>query len=805
MIRLTGIRAEQRASEHKERIIDEYLAVPGGAGLRHRAFIRLAARLIARREWPGFETIENEIRTLGEETERDRAEIESAIRSAQQKITPIPLELPVHKPKKSVRRRFAAQAAQTDAIPVERVSDDLHRDDIRAAKTLLIRGGTGMGKSWTIYDYLNSLPDDQRVTTGVLFYLLTLALVNNIDGAVHYQDANDEYQELLGLSARLVSTVSSLYKFSRAGGVVWFDEAEENLEFLACSNTFTPGERILNFAAFKRLVTTANQLIMTSANLSDITEKWVQTHRPGPITFKRYRPAKPRGKVAFLRDHTAGFCMVEKLLARARGQVWTMHSSEAQAADLADWARERGYRVLKITSDTSQTETVRAAIDNQHSERSAYDLVVITTAAGAGVDVSEPIYAKVGFFSARPLSPRQGIQLFGRVRNAQRSYAVVPPESEGYKTPTADDLLTDRLKRERWTAAHVGMTPHDSGDYLELLQLWAQFTALDLKEKARWRHYFTQRLQAEGFTVVENNASAPEAFAAALDQWRADRQEQKTALVVGATGQALSDDDLENLRREGQEISRHLKLRNVRFKVNEARGDDAMTPLDADLIERSGRSKLFHLRDLLRSEIDLLDEDRQEALRGNAIQKRRYKALNQRVLGKLLSLAGFKVGTVEQRFLMFAGYFKEERSATEVAERFGAFTGDEAMRLFKALGHYGNNAQTVIGLCRWLLDYFGLCLMSRQLRSEGTRMMFYRIDLETFEYRLDRARRANGLSKNVNLEITTTFLDASIPTDILPNETEEEFATYTTQKQLHIMLAEHTVPVGEGYSVCAQV
>ena len=678
------------------------------------------------------------------------------------------------------------------------VSDNLRRDDIRAAKTLLIRGGTGLGKSWAIYDYLNSLPDDQRVTGVVLFYLLTLALVNNIAGAVHYQEASSEYQAALGTFPRLVSTVSSLYKFGRANGVVWFDEAEENLEFLASSNTFTPAERLLNYAATKRAVQTADQLIMTSANLSTITEQWVKSHRPETITFKRYRPAKPRGKVTFLRDHTAGFCMVDKLLAHRRGQVWTMHSSEAQAADLADRAREQGYRVLKITSDTSQTETVRAAIDNQHDERSAYDLVVITTAAGAGVDVSEPIYAKVGFFSARPLSPRQGIQLFGRVRNAQRAYAVVPPESEGYKTPTTDELLTDRLKREIWTATHQGREPHISGDYLELLQLWAQFTALDLKEKARWRHYFTQRLQTEGFTVVENNAGAPEAFAAALDQWRADRQEQKIASVLSATGQAISDDDLAELRQTGEEITHDLKLRNVRFKVNEARGDDAMTPLDDDLIDRSGRAKLFRLRDLLRSEIDLLDEDRKEALDGTAIQKRRYKALNQRVLGKLLSLAGFKVGTVEQRFLMFAGFFKEERSAAEVAERFSVFTGDSAMRLFKALGHYGNNAQTVIGLCRWLLDYFGLSLISRQLRSAGVRMMFYRIDLDRFEYRLDRARRANSLSKNVNLEITTTFLDTSIPADVLPGETGEGFTTYTTQKQLHTMLAALTTPVGKG-------
>ena len=54
MIRLTGTRAEQRASEQKQRIIDEYLTVPGGAGLRHQAFIRLVAKLIARRDWPGL-------------------------------------------------------------------------------------------------------------------------------------------------------------------------------------------------------------------------------------------------------------------------------------------------------------------------------------------------------------------------------------------------------------------------------------------------------------------------------------------------------------------------------------------------------------------------------------------------------------------------------------------------------------------------------------------------------------------------------------------------------------------------------
>jgi hypothetical protein len=137
--------------------------------------------------------------------------------------------------------------------------------------------------------------------------------------------------------------------------------------------------------------------------------------------------------------------------------------------------------------------------------------------------------------------------------------------------------------------------------------------------------------------------------------------------------------------------------------------------------------------------------------------------LNRRIVEKLLTLPGF-TGSGEDQFLAFVEYFKTERSADDVKERFSAFTTPEALRLFEALGHYGTNARTATGLCRWLIEYFGLKLVSRQHRVEGIREMVYQIDAEILAYRLERARQAAAnrqaeASKNIDSEAKYIFLD----------------------------------------------
>lgn len=666
------------------------------------------------------------------------------------------------------QRDIATPAAPSNgAKAVRYVSDDLPPHVLAAAGDVLIIAPTGLGKSRAAADYAKTKPADCTITAIAQFRLLTIGL-SAVMCIPHYEDADGTHQRALAVLPQLVSSVSSLYKFERKGGLWIIDEIEGVLDFLASSSTFTGNGTITAYRAFKAGVRSAEQVVGMDANLSDIAITWLEKQR-GKVTVKRYQSAQERGKVTFLRDFSAGVYMLDNLLNKRQGQVYVPCSSEADASTLYDRYKDE-YRVIKITRDTANTPAVQAFIRSPEA-RGEYDLVIYTSAMGAGVDISEPVYARVGFFLRSPLAPEQAIQIYGRVRNARLSYAVVPPHSEGYSTPSASEILGDWLKREVWTAARTGRPADITGDYLEIAELAAQFKARRMRETAQWRMYFAQRLKQNGYKVQANNAKAPPAFAEMLKDWRKQRRDDQWGVVLNAVEQALPDEELDALRIRGVEITTDLKLRNVRYRIEGALGHDDLKDADRDLVDERGRRRLFRLRDLFTETTALIDSDRAQAEEGRALQKRRYHALNQGVIAKLLRCAEFE-GTVEKQFLAFAEYFKTERSRTDLEARFAVFTTPEALSLFEALGHRGNNARTAHGLCRWLIEYVGLKLNSRQRRiDDGSRQMFYQADAEVLAYRLERARRAaqvreGRLSKNVHSPFNNTFLDSSAKAEV---------------------------------------
>lgn len=636
------------------------------------------------------------------------------------------------------------------------VSDDLTPDAIGRERTLLIAGPTGLGKTRAVADYANGLPADEHITAIAQYRLLTDALAGVLENAHHYEDADAARQQALGQVARLVTSISSLHKFERSGGLWIVDELEGVLQFIVHSDTFKANGALAAYRALKTGIVSADQFIGMDANLSSIAIDFIKSLR-GSVTVKRYRPLKPRGKIILLKNRAAAIHTIGKLLAHRRGAVYVPCSSEVTATDVADFYAEQGYRVLKITRDTSNTAIVQAAIRHQDARKN-YDLIVYTSAMGAGVDIPEPVYAVVGIFDLTPLDPEHALQLFGRVRNARKHYAAVPPASDGYPTPTATELLADRIKREFWTAGQTGATPHVADDYLELLKLWSQSEERHRRESARWRFYFTRRLTDNGYTVQENGASAPKAFADGLDDWRQTRRDGEWDFVREADELALPDEEVDILRQRRVEITRELKLRNVRYKIETALAHNVVSEQDRDLMNPRKRASLFRLTDLFTDEDDLLKEDRLQSDEGRPLQKRRYQTLKRRLFSKLMRLVAID-GTPEAQFSTFLAFFEDEHTASEVAERFAAFTSDEAMRLFKALGHFGNNARTIPGLCRWLLDYFGLSLGSRRIGRADDRQMAYQLDADELAYRLERARRAAEMrTKNVYPEHEYTFV-----------------------------------------------
>ncbi len=750
---------DQRAARYAEIAIDNLLAELAATRTnRNNAGFRIGCKIYGfiLGGWPGVSArdIECRLEEALEATELPEQEIRSLIRSIQYQAKPRPLELPdrprnvqsATNKRQKVRRPSHQQDMDTDnihidnpseTIPVRYVSDDLTPDDIAATKTLLIQAATGTGKTHAIAAYANALPNDTQLTGVAQFRLLTQSLRHTIHNSSHYSDSDSHHQHALSHESRLVSSVSSLYKFNRQGGVVIADEIEGVLQFVLNSRTFSDDGAVQAYRAFKTLIQGADQVIGMDANLSDITTEWIRGLR-GEVLVKRYRRTDRRGKVTFLSSPYATIQKIGKLLARQQGSVYVPCSSEETASQVTDWYMEQGYKVMKITTDTSNTPPVQAFIQSPEN-RQDYDLVVYTAAMGAGVDISEPVYAIVGIFTQSPLTPGDAIQLFGRVRNAKHYFAAVPNTVDGYATPNVSKLLADRLLREQNTAQRLTRSSAASGEQLEMLQLWAQFEERRQRETARWRQYFAARLKANGYTVAANNAKPSKTFTTQWSTWLETRNETGWQIILAAQGQALPDGDLDKLKLAGHEITRDLKLRNTRYKIEQALHHENVTDQDRDLVKTLGRKRLFRLTDLVSESAELLAADAQENDEGVPLAQRLYRHFDYEVSARLFSMIGLN-GSPETQFLAFTAFFQEKQTATTISERFAAFGTPEALDRFQALGHRGNNARTVTGLCRWFLKYFGISLHSEQTGRGPDRQMTYWIDADHLAYRLERAR-----------------------------------------------------------------
>jgi hypothetical protein len=127
-------RAQKYAHAAKEGILNEALATPVGVGQRHEAFNAACMKAVARAKggWYGFEGIDQDLRIVGQQLDRDPDEIERGIRGAWDKAESFPMSLPDNPPAHHNGRRElqVAQAAPAPPPPAPaspitwRTSDD---------------------------------------------------------------------------------------------------------------------------------------------------------------------------------------------------------------------------------------------------------------------------------------------------------------------------------------------------------------------------------------------------------------------------------------------------------------------------------------------------------------------------------------------------------------------------------------------------------------------------------------------------------------------------------------------------------
>jgi hypothetical protein len=127
-------RAQKYAVGAKEGILNDALSTPIGTGQRHKAFNDACMKAVARAKggWYGFESIDQELRIVGQQLDRDPDEIERGIRGAWDKAEAYPMTLPDNTPaaangSRELQIAQAAPAVPPAAVPTAltwRTSDD---------------------------------------------------------------------------------------------------------------------------------------------------------------------------------------------------------------------------------------------------------------------------------------------------------------------------------------------------------------------------------------------------------------------------------------------------------------------------------------------------------------------------------------------------------------------------------------------------------------------------------------------------------------------------------------------------------
>jgi|GEM_PF-6709522 len=106
-------RAGRYAQAAIQHITEEYLAVPGGTGLRHSGYAKFAAAVWSRRDWLSGVDVESHIIRIGEQTARSAQEIQDMLNWVRREVQNLPLSLPDKTP------------AKRNTIPIVNISESL--------------------------------------------------------------------------------------------------------------------------------------------------------------------------------------------------------------------------------------------------------------------------------------------------------------------------------------------------------------------------------------------------------------------------------------------------------------------------------------------------------------------------------------------------------------------------------------------------------------------------------------------------------------------------------------------------------
>lgn len=730
---VTGTRAERYAASAKDGLLRDYYAVPGGTGQRHGAYVNLAAALITRHkgDWPGFDDAVADLRAAGRATERTNAEIESAIKWAQQTVDALPLALPTRSPHQSTAPRpYALPTVTGDINLALRYVSDAPAELLPTEGALIVRSPMNTGKTRLAARLIARLGAALGRSARVLVITHRQALAHDLTDRLNREGLHFEcYKGLTGADLRridrLVICANSTPKLIAGIGAalpsydaVFIDESEQVLDHFG-GGTFRKGDAITAHETVRALIAAARLAVLMDAHAGERSRTWLREAGKTPHVLTNSVVVE-RGTLALYDSREALIHAVNRLAADQAGPVVIPTSSKREAKRLARYyTRQMGAdAVYMVCSENSESFETQAFIRTINQRLPQLRIFIYTASLGTGVDITCPVRAVCGVFGVQPLSAPEMMQMIGRCRNTQETHVFIKP-AEGHAETNAEAIYThyveNALRTRKAIRINEGVVSL-SAEQQRITRLLSTCEADRNRSANNLRGHFVAL--AEGYTIRYVEGGDDPALRAELAQdGEAVNAEEKQAVL---SAEPLSYEAFDQKRQTG-DLTPADRAGLERYRIEDTSGQTITPPLYDELHTPADRAKLVRFADLGDTHAHTIEVDRTEAADNVPAPKLKHRARQRSVARRLIrDVFGDKLSAD----LVLTG--------EQIAGRMADFLETGLDELRTLYGWRSDQSDNPVALLRWVLEKrYGLKLVSRQIRiGGGQRQRVYSLDPE---------------------------------------------------------------------------
>lgn len=760
-------RAEVYSRAAIDRITGDYLAVPGGAGLRHDAFISMAAQLVgmAKGNWPGCENVNADIEALGRQTERGAKEIADAIAWAWVNADARALELPEQPPLKAASKKPLVEKVKPVDLPTLDAGltvslpyvSTLNLEELETRFTgglmsgraaLLVKSPIGTGKTELINRLIEYLERRAGRSVSVLLITHRRALGRKTAARLNlvwHRDIPGESGISAASAPQLAITYDSLWRVAgNTYDLVIIDELAQVHPHTE-AGTMRGGEPKRNYSALKTVVQVAGLFVGLDAHLTDIAGRWTRQLRPDLLTITNEH-RRERGVLTLHSSRETIIGRAVQLIAQNAGYVAIPTSSKRESeiifAALAEQFGADAGRL--INSDNSESAAVQQFLQDIETELPRLKFLVYSPSLGTGVDIQARARGVLGVFYQQPLSPADMLQMMGRCRNAEERAAYVQ-NADGSRETDPAALYTQGIQNARHTARLAAFEAHHLAADDDMLKgihrLLSEYSAERNRAMNAPLSFFAALAEAEGYRI-EYHDGENRALRDMLKATKERLAEEHKSLVL--TSAPVDHDDYEQVQRAGG-LTPEIRAGHERFKIEDTVGLTISPAIYDDLHSSAARARLRRFADLWDDLDSLGAADRQDAADGVLYSKRTHRLAQRRFFEAVCKLA-FDCAPDELPERV------KDMPADELARRAAPLLDTFQPQLVNLLGYRpGVHSARPIPVIRFILARFGVKLTSQKAskkNEDGGQPMVYGVDISRWDvWRAYAAARLNHLAE----------------------------------------------------------